>query len=163
MGVALQGFGIASAFRRGANGTARAVAGRTARQDAGCVVRWLTLACGAAMLAGCVTPSYPPYPTPLYLPPPYVAQPPYFAQPPYAAQPSSPVPLYPAPEPRRETAPAPEDAEAPVGVPEPMPEPEPPAAPTPEAAAPTPPTPAGPGADVLQGFRPMRGQTRPGI
>ncbi len=128
-------------------------------------VRWLMLAGAVAPLAGCVTPSYPPYPTPLYLPPPYVIQPPY------AAQPPGPVPLYPLPEPRRQAAPPPEDVEAPVGVPEAVPEPEAPAAanpvtpaaPVPDGAAPSPPTQAGPGADALQGFRPMRGQTRPGI
>lgn len=125
-------------------------------------VRWLLLAGAVAPLAGCVTPSYPPYPTPLYLPPPYVIQPPY------AAQPPGPVPLYPLPEPRRQPAPVPEDVEAPVGVPA-TPEPEPPAAyptaPTapPDDAVPSPPNQAGPGADALQGFRPMRGQSRPGI
>lgn len=152
---ALQGFDTASALRRGATMTA----GRTARRGVNRMIRWLTLACGAAMLAGCIAPSYPSYPAPLYLPPPYVTPPPY------AAQPSGPVPLYPmpAPVPRQEALPPPEDVEAPVGVPDLAPEPEPPAALAPDSAAPSPPAQAGPGADALQGFRPMRGQTRPGI
>lgn len=172
MGVALQSLGtglsIASAVRHGATGARIATAGHTARKETRGMIRWLMLACGAAMLAGCVSPTYPAYPTPIY-PPPYVTQPPY------AVQPPGPVPLYPTPEPRQEVAPPPEDVEAPVGVPEPapefMPEPDPPEAanpvapivPTPEIAVPSPPPSAGPGADVLQGFRPMRGQTRPGI
>lgn len=141
------------------------MAGNAARKGIRGMIRWLMLACGAATLGGCVSPSYPAYPTPIYLPPPYVIQPPY------AAQPPGPVPLYPIPEPRREPMPPPEDVEAPVGVPDPMPELEPPAAatpvtptaPVPDGPAPSPPTQAGPGADALQGFRPMRGQTRPGI
>lgn len=144
------------------------------RGEGRCMVRWLTLAGGAALLAGCVAPPYPPYPTPLYLPPPYVAQPPYAAQPPVALPQSGPAPLYPAPEPRREAAPTPEISVDPLPDPEPVPESTPeaeapaasnpaPAAPAPEAVPP-PPTQAGPGADApLQGFRPMRGQTRPGI
>lgn len=127
------------------------------------VIRWLVLAGGAAFLAGCVSPPpYPAYPPLGYLPPPYVAQPPVVAPQP------GPVPLYPAP--RREAAPAPEISVDPLPEPDPVPEPEAPSAAIPETpaapvpdAAPPPPTQAGPGADVLQGFRPMRGQTRPGL
>ncbi len=165
MRVALQSFGTGfSIVSTARHGTTTAMAGPAARKGTRGMIRWLMLACGAAMLGGCVSPSYPAYPTPIYLPPPYVIQPPY------AAQPPGPVPLYPVPEPRPQPAPPPEDVEAPVGVPEPLPEPAPAAevpatlpAPVPEGAAPAPPTQAGPGADVLQGFRPMRGQTRPGI
>lgn len=132
------------------------------------MIRWLTLAGGAALLAGCVAPSYPVYPAQLYLPPPYVAQPLFPAPQP------GPVPLYPAPAPRQEAAPTPEisvdprtDEPEPEPAPEPAPEAASPAAPTaqvPETVAPPPSSQAGPGADApLQGFRPMRGQTRPGI
>lgn len=130
------------------------------------MIRWPMLACGAALLSGCVSP-YPPYPTPFYLPPPYVPQPLV------EAPRSGPVPLYPVPEPRRE-APPPEPLEQTDIVPDPMPE----SLPEPEAANPVPETPAAPAPDIvvpsrpqdrpgadapLQGFRPMRGQTRPGI
>ena len=66
------------------------------------LIRWVTLAGGAVLLAGCVSPPpYPNYPPQGYLPPPYVAQPPV-VMPPQAG----PVPLYPAPAPRREAMPA---------------------------------------------------------
>jgi len=133
--------------------------------------RWPMLALGTALLAGCVSPYYPVYPnypTPLYVMPlPYVSQP--VVQTPLPA----PVPLLPAPEriPEAlpELAPAPD---ASMAAPEPEAEPPPdtaaPATAAPESAAPAPPAPpaaqAGRGDDApLQGFRPMRGQTRPGI
>lgn len=121
------------------------------------MIRWLTLSLGAGLLAGCVSPSYP---TLLYLPPPYVTQP--FIERPRAG----PVPLFPAPSPRPE--PAPEALEIPVPETEPQPLPEVEAAtpsPAPTENPTLPPRPqAGRGNEApLQGFRPMRGQTRPGI
>ncbi len=136
---------------------------------------WLTLGSGAALLAGCVSPYYSAFPPPIYSPPPS-----YGAQPSYGALPA-PVPLYPTLKPLPEPAP---QAEAPAAVLEPVPETmpspelapgpvaEPDAAlqPAPDSRAPgiatpsdRPATQAGPATDApLQGFRPMRGQTRPG-
>ncbi len=131
------------------------------------VSRWLTLGSGAALLAGCVSPYYSAFPSPVYAPaPPYIAQP--SPQPFVAAPYPAPAPLYPAPLPRPEPSPAFEEP-APLDLapeadtalqvePNPMP---------PGTAAPgAPPSTAqvGPGLDApLQGFRPMRGQIRPGI
>ena len=124
------------------------------------MIRWLTLGLGMGLLAGCISPSYPSYPTPLYLPPPYV-QP--YIKPPRAG----PVPLFPAPDPRPEPLPVPEALENPLPEIDPSP-PETEAATPPAAPVENPITPprrqAGPGNEApLQGFRPMRGQTRPGI
>ncbi len=134
--------------------------------------RWLVLASGAALLVGCASPYrvvYPNYSAPNYFPPsPDVLPSPYVIQPPIERPWPAPAPLYPAPEPM----PAPE-ATIPEQTPEPFepfaepsPEPAPGFLAPPEPAAPArpPPTRAEPGADApLQGFRPMRGQTRPGI
>lgn len=130
------------------------------------IPRWLALICGLVPIAGCVSPyqaTYPSYPMPLYVqPPPYAASP---APPPVYETPlPAPVPLLPTPEPTPQ--PMPPEPDPPVTVLEPAPESETPAVPPPEVVAPPAP-PAGradPGADTpLQGFRPMHGQTRPGI
>jgi hypothetical protein len=127
------------------------------------VARWLTLGLGAALLAGCVSPYYAPYPAPLYVQPPL-----YDSQPAVPAPLPAPVPYYLTPETR--PYPAPEPLPAPELVPDPTPDPEPspmaPSAGEPEAAVPPAPpaAQAGRGAETpLQGFRPMRGQTRPGL
>lgn len=126
------------------------------------MIRWLTLGLGMGLLAGCVSPSYPSYPTPLYLPPPYVVQP--YIEPPRAG----PVPLFPTPDPRPEPLPAPEALDNPSLEVEPPPLPETETATPSPAPVENPITPprrqAVPGNEApLQGFRPMRGQTRPGI
>lgn len=146
---------------------------------------WLVLGPGATLLAGCVSPYYSAFPPPVYAPPPF-----YGAQPSYGALPP-PVPLYPTLQPLPAPAPEAEaPAAAPEPAPESMvspglspglspalpsgsvPEPaldsalqSAPDSKAPEAIAPSgrPATQAGPAADApLQGFRPMRGQTRPG-
>lgn len=138
---------------------------------------WLAIGPGVALLPGCISPYYAAFPPPVYSPPPS-----YGVQPSYGALPA-PVPLYPMRQPTPEPAP---EAEAPAAVPEPEPEPETmlspglapepaaepdaPLQPAPDPKAPEtvtpsgrPATQAGPASDApLQGFRPMRGQTRPG-
>ena len=127
-------------------------------------VGWLTLTLSVAALTGCTLPyyaAYRNYPPPVYVPPPYAAQPPIERSWP------TPYPLFPSPEVRQEPAPMRDDS---VTVLELPPLPDPIETPFPETAAPPslpsrpPGIQAGPGNDApLQGFRPMRGQTRPGI
>ena len=118
-----------------------------------------------ALLTGCVNPYY--YPMPTYVPPAY-----YQRLPPPEPWPSLP-PLLPSPE----LAPQPEPRatelprfEPPQFEPETVPEMPAPVAPAPSLPPESPPASAppraetGPGANVpMEGFRPMRGQTRPGL
>jgi len=128
----------------------------------------LALGSGTALLAGCISPYYSAYPPPVYgLPPPYATQPAIGAPLP------APVPLQPLPQPRPEPLPEfdppaalPEPAPNPDTALQPAPDPDAPGLDAPEVPAPAKPPirQAEPGADApLQGFRPMRGQTRPGI
>jgi len=137
-----------------------AVAAASGRRER-MIARWVILGLGATPLAGCVSPYYATYPAPLDVQPPL-----YAPQPAVQAPLPAPVPYYARPETRPDLAPLPE----PTPVPEFSTETEPSAAP-PSAAAPeievprTPPAAqAGPSSESpLQGFRPMRGQTRPGL
>ena len=145
----------------------------TPRRSAG--RRWLPLGAVLASLTGCVPPYYQQpypssYPTPL-LPPPYVSQPGIEPVPQSSVDTlgRGPTPLLPAPLPPPEPEPAPL-SEGPAAEPEPLPQAEaaPDAQPSPATPAPlerpaAPPaaTAAPDGPSPFQGFRPMRGQTRP--
>ncbi len=127
------------------------------------------------LLAACVQPGYPPSP----YPPQYGYSPgqPYPLVPAYRPPQAPPVPI-PLPEPATEPAPSPaqtppaQDDNGPIplqDMPPPAPDassPAPDAPPAPQAASPAPvvekaPS-SGAGSNVpLEGFRPMRGQTRP--
>lgn len=123
----------------------------------------LALGAAAALLSGCAVPY--PQPTPSYQVLPYVPTLPYSTGPTFEELRPGPLPLLPEPVPRREPAPLADPLPDPlVAAPPPEPEPEP--APSPPAALTPRNAPGGSQAEQganapLQGFRPMRGQTRP--
>ena len=132
---------------------------------------------GALLLAGCAAPQYQPYYPPAYDQPNRYEP---VRPPEYRGEPlPSPRPFPPEARPEAPPEPGPESGPIPlIEMPPPTPEnpapdrpaeASPPSAPSPAATAEPPPPPvahappaSGPGSNVpLEGFRPMRGQTRP--